>query len=42
MKSPVLKDLNNVMQCMIGAINKGYDIGGKTLYLVNFGIGTAG
>ncbi len=36
------KDLNNVMQCMIGAINKGYDIGGKTLYLVNFGIGTAG
>ena len=34
------KDLNTVMQCMIGAINKGYDIGGETLYLVNFGIGT--
>lgn len=25
---------------MTGAINKGYDIGGETLYLVNFGIGT--
>lgn len=36
------KDLYNVMECMRGAINKGYDIGGKTLYLVNFGIGTAG
>lgn len=33
-------DLYNVMQCMMGAINKGYDIGGQTLYLVNFGIGT--
>lgn len=34
------KDLYAVMQCMTGAINKGYDIGGETLYLVNFGIGT--
>lgn len=34
------KDLNTVMQCMIGAVNKGYDIGGETLYLVNFGIST--
>ena len=34
------KDLYTVMQCMTGAINKGYDIGGETLYLVNFGIGT--
>ncbi|MDE5696178.1 MAG: flagellar filament capping protein FliD [Lachnospiraceae bacterium] len=34
------KDLNTVMQCMIGAVNKGYDIGGETLYLVNFGVGT--
>ena len=34
------KDLNNVMECMKGAINKGYDIGGETLFLVNFGIGT--
>ena len=25
---------------MTGAINKGYDIGGETLYLVNFGVGT--
>lgn len=34
------KDLNNVMECMKGAINKGYDIGGETLFLVNFGVGT--
>lgn len=34
------KDLNTVMQCMIGAVNKGYEIGGETLYLVNFGVGT--
>lgn len=34
------KDLNTVMQCMVGAINKGYEIGGETLYLVNFGVGT--
>ena len=34
------KDLSTVMQCMTGAINKGYDVGGETLYLVNFGIGT--
>ena len=34
------KDLYAVMQCMTGAINKGYEIGGETLYLVNFGIGT--
>ena len=34
------KDLYTVMQCMTGAINKGYDIGGETLYLVNFGVGT--
>lgn len=34
------KDLNSVMECMKGAINKGYDIGGETLFLVNFGVGT--
>jgi len=34
------KDLNAVMECMRGAINKGYDIGGQTLFLVNFGVGT--
>lgn len=34
------KDLYTVMECMRGAINKGYDIGGETLYLVNFGVGT--
>lgn len=34
------KDLYTVMQCMTSAVNKGYDIGGETLYLVNFGIGT--
>lgn len=34
------KDLYNVMQTMMGAVNKGYDIGGETLYLVNFGVGT--
>ena len=34
------KDLYNVMECMRGAINKGYDIGGETLFLVNFGVGT--
>ena len=34
------KDLNTVMQCMLGAVNKGYEIGGETLYLVNFGVGT--
>ena len=34
------KDLNSVMECMRGAINKGYQIGGETLYLVNFGVGT--
>lgn len=34
------KDLNTVMDCMKNAINKGYDIGGQTLYLVNFGVGT--
>ncbi len=34
------KDLNNVMECMKGAINKGYNIGGETLFLVNFGVGT--
>jgi len=33
-------DLYNVMQSMMNAVNKGYDIGGETLYLVNFGIGT--
>lgn len=36
------KDLNSVMECMKGAINKGYDIGGETLFLVNFGVGTGG
>ncbi len=34
------KDLYNVMECMRGAINKGYEIGGETLFLVNFGVGT--
>lgn len=34
------KDLNSVMECMKGAINKGYNIGGETLFLVNFGVGT--
>lgn len=34
------KDLNAVMECMRGAVNKGYDIGGQTLFLVNFGVGT--
>lgn len=34
------KDLYTVIQCMTGAINKGYEIGGETLYLVNFGVGT--
>lgn len=34
------KDLYTVMQCMTGAVNKGYDIGGETLYLINFGVGT--
>ncbi|MDE6622543.1 MAG: flagellar filament capping protein FliD [Lachnospiraceae bacterium] len=34
------KDLNTVIECMRGAVNKGYDIGGQTLYLVNFGVGT--
>ncbi|MDE7274840.1 MAG: flagellar filament capping protein FliD [Lachnospiraceae bacterium] len=34
------KDLNIVMECMKSAVNKGYDIGGQTLYLVNFGVGT--
>lgn len=34
------KDLNAVMECMRGAINKGYDVGGQTLFLVNFGVGT--
>lgn len=34
------KDLNTVMQTMLGAVNKGYEIGGQTLYLVNFGVGT--
>ena len=33
-------DLYNVIECMRGAVNKGYDIGGETLYLVNFGVGT--
>ncbi len=34
------KDLNAVIECMRGAVNKGYDIGGQTLFLVNFGVGT--
>lgn len=34
------KDLYSVMECMRGAVNKGYEVNGKTLYLVNFGIGT--
>lgn len=34
------KDLYSVMECMRGAINKGYEIGGETLFLVNFGVGT--
>ncbi|MDE7322911.1 MAG: flagellar filament capping protein FliD [Lachnospiraceae bacterium] len=34
------KDLYSVMDCMRGAVNKGYEVNGKTLYLVNFGIGT--
>lgn len=34
------KDLNAVIECMRGAVNKGYDIGDQTLFLVNFGVGT--
>lgn len=34
------KDLYSVMECMRGAVNKGYNIGGETLFLVNFGVGT--
>ncbi len=34
------KDLNSVMECMRGAINKGYQVGGETMYLVNLGVGT--
>ncbi|MDE7477118.1 MAG: flagellar filament capping protein FliD [Lachnospiraceae bacterium] len=33
-------NLNSVMECMKNAINKGYEIGGETLFLVNFGVGT--
>ena len=34
------KDLNSVMECMKGAVNKGYAIGGETLFPGNFGVGT--
>lgn len=34
------KDVYNVMECFRDAVGKGYEVNGKTMYLVNFGIGT--